>query len=94
VIVADNGPSAVDAIERFHPSVAIVDIGLPVFDGYEVARRARRLPNGRDTFLVALTGHGDVASGERAEEAGFNLHLVKPVEASQLSEIIISGRVH
>ena len=94
VIVADNGPSAVDAIERFRPSVAIVDIGLPVFDGYEVARRARRSPHGRDTYLVALTGHGDLASGERAEEAGFNLHLVKPVEASQLSDIIISSRVH
>jgi signal transduction histidine kinase/ActR/RegA family two-component response regulator len=94
VIVADNGPSAVDAIERFRPSVAIVDIGLPVFDGYEVARRARRSPHGRETFLVALTGHGDLASGERAEEAGFNIHLVKPVEARQLSDIIISSRVH
>jgi signal transduction histidine kinase len=94
VFVADNGPSAVDAIERHRPSVAIVDIGLPVFDGYEVARRARQTPHGRETFLVALTGHGDVASGERAEAAGFDIHLVKPVEARQLSEIILSGRVH
>lgn len=94
VFVADSGPTAVDAIERFQPSVAIIDIGLPIFDGYEVARRARQSPHGRETFLVALTGHGDEEGGVRAEEAGFNVRLVKPVEARQLSEIIISGRVH
>ena len=94
VFVADSGPSAVDAIERLQPSVAIVDIGLPIFDGYEVARRARRSAHGRETFLVALTGHGDVESGERAVAAGFNVHLVKPVEARQLSELIVTARVH
>ena len=94
VFVADSGPNAVDAIERFQPSVAIIDIGLPVFDGYEVARRVRRSAHGRETFLVALTGYGDSDSGERAVAAGFNVHLVKPVEARQLSELILSARVH
>ena len=94
VFVADSGPSAVDVIERLQPSVAIIDIGLPIFDGYEVARRARRSAHGRETFLVALTGYGDGESGDRAVAAGFNVHLTKPVEARQLSELIVSGRVH
>jgi CheY-like chemotaxis protein len=68
------------------PEVAIVDIGLPDIDGYEVARRVRAL--GRPISLIALTGYGQEGDQRRAYEAGFDLHLTKPVEAQVLREAL------
>jgi len=63
----------VDAVTTYRPDVAIIDIGLPVFDGFEVARRVRRTSEGTRPLLVALTGYWDTDMRERAEEAGFDL---------------------
>jgi PAS domain S-box-containing protein len=73
-----DGRSALDIAERFHPELAVLDIGLPGMDGYEVARRMRGLPGLESTVLVALTGYGQHEDRERARAAGFDHHLLKP----------------
>jgi CheY-like chemotaxis protein len=83
VVEAKDGPGGVEMAERTRPDVALVDVGLPGFDGYEVARRVRRLV-GRAIRLVALTGYGRPEDRARAREAGFDAHLVKPVDPLQL----------
>lgn len=79
----------VAAEERF--DIAFVDIGMPFVDGYEVARRIRRRPELEGLRLVALTGYGSAEDVRRAEEAGFDHHLVKPVDLASLNEIIELG---
>jgi signal transduction histidine kinase/CheY-like chemotaxis protein len=88
VFEATDGPQAIEAAERYKPQAAIVDIGLPIFDGYEVARRLRRLPQGQEMLIVAVTGYGQPEDRKRAKAAGFDLHLVKPVEPARLEEIL------
>jgi CheY-like chemotaxis protein len=73
------------------PDMALIDIGLPALDGYEVARQIRAMPGGRDIFLVALTGYGQPRDRQQAHEAGFDAHLVKPVDIHRLSAIIASA---
>jgi PAS domain S-box-containing protein len=84
---AYDGGSAVEVCESFRPHVAVLDIGMPVRNGYDVARhlRARR---GRDLRLIALTGWGGDGDVQRAREAGFDGHLTKPVDAGTLNEMI------
>jgi signal transduction histidine kinase/ActR/RegA family two-component response regulator len=77
VACAADGPSGLETLLAFRPDVAFVDVGLPGFDGYEVARRARAA--GSRSRLVALTGYGQSTDKQRAVEAGFDEHLVKPV---------------
>jgi signal transduction histidine kinase/CheY-like chemotaxis protein len=87
VALADDGPSALITAPRFDPDIAILDIGLPVMDGHELARRLLAiLP--RRPFLVALTGYGQTQDRARALESGFDEHLVKPVAPEQLIQII------
>ncbi len=82
--VAHDGPSALLAAVTFSPSVAVLDIGLPVMDGYELARRLREVPGLGAVGLVAVTGYGQESDRERARHAGFDAHLVKPVELDNL----------
>ncbi|HEY1586541.1 MAG TPA: ATP-binding protein, partial [Polyangia bacterium] len=79
VVTASDGQAGVDEIERHRPRVALVDIGLPILDGYEVARRIRRVFGPNDIFLVALTGYGQQQDRDAVLRAGFDQHLVKPV---------------
>ena len=88
VACASDGLEGVTELQRFEPEVALVDIGLPGIDGYEVARRARRAEHGRRTLLVALTGYGAPEQRAAALEAGFDLHLVKPVDPQRLSALL------
>jgi CheY-like chemotaxis protein len=71
--------AALSAVAGFLPDLAVLDIGLPVIDGYELARRMRPLMNGHPCRLIALTGYGQEADKARSSEAGFERHLVKPV---------------
>lgn len=90
VDTAHDGIAALDMMERIRPNVMLVDIGLPGIDGFEVARRARALPSGKDTLLIALTGYGRDEDKERTREAGFDYHLTKPVELDQL-KLLVAG---
>jgi PAS domain S-box-containing protein len=83
-----DGPSALEAMERFCPEIVLIDIGLPKMDGYDVARRIRARAGGRDVLLVALTGWGQQKDRQRAQEAGFDRHLTKPADAASLAELM------
>jgi signal transduction histidine kinase/CheY-like chemotaxis protein len=85
---ADSGPGGVASLKAVHPDVAIVDIGLPGFDGYEVARRARAAPETRGVRLVALTGYGQEEDRRNARAAGFDWFLVKPADMGAIAEIL------
>ena len=84
---ADDGPAGVDKALATIPDVAFVDIGLPSMDGFEVARRLRAADGSR-MYLVALTGFGAREDRERALAAGFDAHMVKPVEANALAKLL------
>lgn len=84
VTQAYDGPSALDAAAAFHPDVVVLDIGLPGLDGFEVARRLRQRAEMRDCLLIALSGYSDPETLERSRAAGFNQHLVKPVQQDTL----------
>jgi two-component system CheB/CheR fusion protein len=85
---ARNGRSALAQVGEFGPQVVLLDIGLPDMDGYEVARRLRARPEGRDLVLVAVTGYGHEEARERSRAAGFDHHLVKPVEPDTLNGLL------
>jgi two-component system, sensor histidine kinase len=87
VAAAGDGPEGLDIARGKTPAVALIDIGLPGIDGYEVARRLRQLPGPRP-FLVALTGYSDPEDRRRAEEAGFDAHVVKPVDPDELTRLL------
>jgi CheY-like chemotaxis protein len=89
---AADGPSGLRTILEMRPDVALVDVGLPGLDGYEVARRVRADDGGRAVRLVALTGHAQPEDRERSEGAGFDAHLVKPVDPMRLAAVIRGGR--
>jgi CheY-like chemotaxis protein len=83
--------SSVDALslaESFDPDIVLPDIGLPEMDGYEVARRLRRTPQGPRIHIIALTGYGQQADRDRARQAGFDGHLVKPLDFAALDRML------
>jgi CheY-like chemotaxis protein len=88
VRIAGDGPSALEVDAAFHPDLVLLDIGLPGMDGYEVARRLRGAPPARRPVLVAVTGWGSEEDRRLSEDAGFDAHLVKPLELSVLVEIL------
>ncbi len=87
VAEAEDGVAGLERLRRELPDVALIDIGLPGLDGYEVARRARA-EAGRGVRLIAVTGYGQPADRRRALEAGFDAHLVKPVNLEQLRRLL------
>jgi signal transduction histidine kinase/ActR/RegA family two-component response regulator len=89
VHLAADGPSGIERIREVRPDVALVDIGLPGLDGYEVARAVRAQPGGEEVTLVALTGYGQTGNGlPRAARAGFAHHLIKPVHYESLARLL------
>jgi signal transduction histidine kinase len=90
--VAHDGPAAVDAARRLSPDVAILDIGLPGFDGFEVARRLRADPALRRVLLVALSGWVQPDDRARSREAGFDHHLAKPIQLRSLESVLLEER--
>jgi PAS domain S-box-containing protein len=85
---AHDGVEAVEAAERFRPEVVLLDIGLPKLNGYDVCRRIRAQPWGQDVLLVAVTGLGQDEDERRSREAGFDRHLVKPVDYDALAQLL------
>jgi CheY-like chemotaxis protein len=85
---AHDALSALALAEEFDPDVAVLDIGLPVIDGFELARRFRAHPQLGRTRLIAITGYGQDQDRKLSAEAGFSAHLVKPVDLEQLRELL------
>jgi PAS domain S-box-containing protein len=88
VVVAHDGETALNAAQQFHPEILLLDVGLPGMHGYEVAERLRGLPENKDLVIVALTGYGQEQDRQRAMEAGFDHHFVKPIDFQRLESLI------
>ena len=86
--MASNGQEAVEAAARLRPDVILLDIGMPNMNGYEACRRIRELPGGDDVVIIALTGWGQDEDRRRSSEAGFNEHLVKPLDPAILVKLL------
>jgi two-component system CheB/CheR fusion protein len=90
VAVANDGPTALTLALTFQPQIAMVDIGLPGMDGYEIARRLRKASLDRDLYLMALTGYGRPDDIRLARAAGFDEHLIKPTNLDELRRMLAS----
>lgn len=86
--MAHDGVEALEAIEKYRPDIVLLDIGLPRMDGHEVCRHVREQPWGKDIVMIALTGWGQEDDRRKSQEAGFNGHLVKPVDYDKLLELL------
>jgi PAS domain S-box-containing protein len=86
--LAYDGPSALDVADTFMPDVIVLDIGLPIMNGYEVAQELRRRPALHHVHLAALTGWGQSEDRRRAREAGFDTHFTKPVSATAVKDLL------
>jgi two-component system CheB/CheR fusion protein len=86
--VAYDGETALETARSFRPQVALLDIGMPLMDGYELARRLRAAPETQDVLLVAMTGWGQEEDQRKSREAGFAHHLVKPFEPATLEKLL------
>jgi CheY-like chemotaxis protein len=88
VHVACDGAAALELAERLTPDVAVLDIGMPGLNGYEVAERIRGESWGREMFLIAMTGWGQQSDKDKARLAGFNHHLTKPTDPNRLEQLL------
>jgi PAS domain S-box-containing protein len=88
VRVANDGLTALESAIEFQPEIVLLDLGMAVMDGYEVARLLRERPEGRRMRIVAVTGWGQEEDRRRSREMGFDLHLVKPVKSDTLEELL------
>jgi signal transduction histidine kinase/DNA-binding response OmpR family regulator len=93
VHLCHDGPQALTALQTLRPDVVFVDIGLPGMSGHEVARAIRGQPGREDLQLVAMTGYGQAEDRRRSREAGFDLHLVKPVSLQSLEKVLESPQL-
>jgi CheY-like chemotaxis protein len=84
--IAHDGAAGINAAQRFRPDVVLCDIGLPVLDGYSVARAIRQNPRLDKCLLIAISGYA--RDEERAREAGFDAHLLKPVDFEKLEALL------
>jgi CheY-like chemotaxis protein/two-component sensor histidine kinase len=90
VEAASGGAQGLELVRRTRPEIVLIDLGLPGIDGYAVARALRAAPGGEALLLVAITGYGRPSDRRRAEEAGFDAHLTKPVSPPELAAILLS----
>jgi CheY-like chemotaxis protein len=89
---AHDGPTALQMAARFRPDVALLDIELPVMDGYELARHLRALPGLESVRLIAVTGYSQEADRRDTAAAGFERHLVKPIQLGELQDLLAAPR--
>lgn len=91
VLEAEEGIAGLELLKSCRPDIAVIDVGLPGLNGYEIARRFRSEADSQGVMLVALTGYGTPDALERSRQAGFDHHLIKPVNADALQQIMESG---
>jgi CheY-like chemotaxis protein len=89
---AYDGHRALELASEWRPELIVLDIGLPSMSGYDVVKRLRTIPETADAVIVALTGYGSESDRHRSEEAGFDDHLVKPVDMKRLEELLARTR--
>ena len=89
--VCHDGPAALALVETFNPQLIFLDIGMPGMDGHEVARRIRAMPRFKTVRIVGLSGWGQEEVRRRSAEAGFDEHLVKPIDISGLQRLLASA---
>jgi CheY-like chemotaxis protein len=87
---ASDGEEALALADQRRPEIVVLDVGMPKLDGCEVARRIRAESWGRDAVLVALTGWGQEVDRRRSREAGFDMHLVKPVDPATICDMLVT----
>ena len=87
-----DGPSTLEEVRRFRPDVLLVDISLPTMDGYELARMLRRTPETASAGLIAVTGYDQESHRLRAQDAGFDDYLVKPLDVEKLLSLLRSDK--
>jgi CheY-like chemotaxis protein len=92
VRVAYDGEQAIEVADRFQPDIVLMDLGMPKLDGYGAARHIRGQPWGQQMILIALSGWGQDGHKQRAKEAGFDHHLVKPADPAQLQRLLASAK--
>ena len=85
---AYSGQTALEMAVPYPPDIVLLDIGLPGMDGYEVARHLRQHPQTKEVWVIAMTGYGQAAACQCTQEAGFDYHLVKPVDMRQLRALL------
>jgi len=85
---AEDGERGIEQVVLQQPDAVVIDIGLPGQNGYDIARKLRELPGGEKLRLIAVTGYGQAEDRRRSEDAGFNVHLVKPVDVAQLESML------
>ena len=90
VRIAHDGAEALNALRDFRPDVAFLDIGMPGLTGYEVAQAVRAEPWGRQVTLIAVTGWGQPDDKLRARSAGFDRHLIKPIDPAEVDRLLDS----
>jgi len=88
--LAHDGPEAIQAALEYVPDVVLLDIGLPIVSGYEVAKWIRKEPALKNVVLVALTGYGQESDKQRTQDAGFDQHLVKPADFGKVQSILLA----
>jgi CheY-like chemotaxis protein len=91
VLVAHDGPAALGAADQLDPEVVLLDLAMPGMNGLEVATRLRNRPRAGRLLLVAITGLGQPEDRRRTAEAGFDCHLVKPVDLGALRALLVPG---
>ncbi len=92
VTTANEGTAGIEIAATFKPDVVLVDLGLPGISGYEVARRLRKHPQLKDVRIIAQTGWGDSNDRRRTREAGFDHHMLKPLDPEELRAVLARGR--
>src|SRR5262249_4569832 len=92
VHTASSGEQALEAAPGLHPDIVLLDLMMPEMDGYEVARRMRKEPWGKDVLLVALSGLGHEEHRRRSREAGFDRHVTKPADLAALQSVLNERR--
>ena len=93
VQTVNDGLTALDALVSFRPAVVLMDLGMPVMSGYEVAQQARMLPHCKDTMFIALTGWGQEEDRRKTRDAGFDYHLLKPVNVGDLRVLLTEAQM-
>lgn len=87
---AYDGKEAFEAASQFLPAVAVLDIGMPISNGFQTAQKIREQPWGQGMVLIAATGWGESSDRQKTRDAGFNHHLVKPLDSTKLLELLAS----